>query len=179
MANFSRKIFVRVWRRLRNSVRLLHIVFPLAYSDSGMYRRQTARSAQPRLHSDPDSRKTRYCYAIRSRVTSFIWFSRIEEHGHNSLVSSSLFHLHAENLTCRCFYKWTTLKRMLDNYVELSCNDSEKHLSFIKKQNGNLSKSGINISLLLYIYHIKLCLNNREFEDSEIEVSLAIRFMAT
>lgn len=176
MANFSRKIFVRVWRRLRNSIRLLHIVFPLAYSDSGMCRRQTTRSAQPRLHSDPDSRKTRYCYAIRSRVTFFIWSSRIEEHGHNGLVSSSLFHLHAENLTCRCFYKWTTLNRTLDNYVELSCINSEKHSS------RNKMVIFLKVELIYhyyYIYHIKLCLNNREFEDPEIDVSLAIRFMAT
>lgn len=51
-------------------------------------------SSQARLHSDPNSRKTRYCYAIRFRVTSFIRSSRIEEHGRGGFVSSSLFHLH-------------------------------------------------------------------------------------
>lgn len=105
--------------RLRDPGSLLHIVFPFTF-DAGMCIRHTARSSQAGLHSDPDSRKNRYCYAIRLRVTSFIWSGRIEEHGHVGPVSSSLFHLRAGNLTCRCFCKWTPLKRECSLEIEQS-----------------------------------------------------------
>lgn len=97
--------------------------------------------ARPR--SDPDSRKTRYCYAIRSRVTSFIWSgphwrTRAGRSCFLIAIPSSPLKIRL----ARSLYKWTL---SLENR-RIPGQNNNVELSWVNNEENRLSLVSVNVN---------------------------------
>lgn len=125
--------------------RIWRIVFPLEIWRYMQVCADACKLHVARPRSDPDSRKTRYCYAIRSRVTSFIWSgphwrTRAGRSCFLIAIPSSPLKIRL----ARSLYKWTLSELKngrisgQSNNVELSwMNNEENRLSLVSGNEKN------------------------------------------